>query len=111
MENTETDGCPKCGAEVPKPAGPGRPATYCSSARRRAAEFELRRAQRRLESAEVDHETKRRLVESIDAGMAWASDKTAARARLELGQAQRLVVELEARMRLLLSGGADVQTS
>lgn len=37
--------CAECGARMPVVASIGRPAMYCSAACRRAAEYELRRAQ------------------------------------------------------------------
>jgi hypothetical protein len=37
--------CRKCGAELPAREGAGRPPAYCSTGCRRAAEYELRRAQ------------------------------------------------------------------
>ncbi len=45
-------GCPKCGSDVPQSGGVGRPYTYCSTACRRAAEYELRRLQKALEEVE-----------------------------------------------------------
>lgn len=44
--------CRKCGNALPERAGTGRPALYCSSACRRAAEYEIRRLSRRLERLE-----------------------------------------------------------
>jgi hypothetical protein len=43
--------CLKCGAPLERP-DVGRPPAYCSPACRRAAEFELRRLQRRIERLE-----------------------------------------------------------
>lgn len=44
--------CIKCGASLPPSAPTGRPATYCSTACRRAAELEIRRLNRHIEKIE-----------------------------------------------------------
>jgi hypothetical protein len=46
------DTCVRCAAPLAKPAT-GRPPSYCSTTCRRAAEFELRRCERRLERLEA----------------------------------------------------------
>jgi hypothetical protein len=104
--------CPKCGGDVGRTGARGPVGTYCGPWCRRAAEFELRRMQRRLERAEVEFEVKRRRVEQLAAGVVHAySDHQRKLARVEFEQAERLVAELEARMRLLLAGGADIVAS
>jgi len=82
--------CVKCSRPLPERSGPGRPALYCSTACRRAAEYELRRAQSALEQVE----------EQVRAcGFGWYG-RTAADAPMY--DAER--VRLEARLRLLLGG-------
>ena len=44
--------CVKCGTALAERTGSGRPATYCTSACRRSAEYELRRVQAAIESVE-----------------------------------------------------------
>jgi hypothetical protein len=45
--------CRKCGTKpLPEHSGRGRPSVYCSTGCRRAAEYELKRAQRALEGVE-----------------------------------------------------------
>ena len=51
--------CLKCGCKL-QAKGAGRPATYCSVACRRAAEFEIRRVQDRLVRLEDELEQLRR---------------------------------------------------
>jgi len=46
--------CVKCRCPLPPPAATGRPKTYCSSACRRAAEFEIRRIGRHIEGLEQE---------------------------------------------------------
>lgn len=50
-----TEKCRKCGADLPVSTS-GRPATYCSTGCRRAAEYEIRRPSRRLESLETERD-------------------------------------------------------
>lgn len=44
--------CPQCGNSLPPAPARGRPPTYCGTTCRRAAEFEIKRIQARLLSAE-----------------------------------------------------------
>lgn len=44
--------CRKCGADVARTAGAGRPALFCSVGCRRSAEYERRRVQAALEQVE-----------------------------------------------------------
>lgn len=49
---TTSVACRKCGAAIEPADGPGRPKTFCSVGCRRAAEREIRRLDRALESVE-----------------------------------------------------------
>jgi hypothetical protein len=44
--------CPRCSRAIPASEGAGRPATYCSPGCRRAAEYEIRRINDRLDHLE-----------------------------------------------------------
>jgi hypothetical protein len=44
--------CLKCDQPLPEPASTGRPAVYCSSGCRRAAELEITRLNRRIDALE-----------------------------------------------------------
>src|SRR5215218_7948151 len=104
---TDRGSCAKCSSPLSQPAR-GRPKRYCSTACRRAAEFELRRVQKALTTAENEAEAARRTVETRDAGLAgYGGALTPGRECLALEQASRRVVELEERMRVLLSEGED----
>lgn len=46
--------CLKCGKSLDEASDKGRPPAYCSLSCRRAAEMEIRRADKRLEALEVD---------------------------------------------------------
>jgi hypothetical protein len=48
-QSATTQGCRKCGADLPARPRRGRPAAYCSEPCRRLAEYEIRRIDRRLE--------------------------------------------------------------
>jgi hypothetical protein len=80
------DRCLTCRAPLERPARPaaGRPPRYCSTACRRAAEYELRRLQRFLERLE------------LRAAIARAEDDywLAPRYRREVRKAERRLLEL-----------------
>jgi hypothetical protein len=59
VEDAVSGKCAKCGGELVQQET-GRPSRYCSKACRRAAEYELRRIQRRLEDLEVSESNARR---------------------------------------------------
>ncbi len=52
MELSTAPVCVKCSRPLPEQSGPGRPTIYCSTACRRAVEYELRRVQSALEQVE-----------------------------------------------------------
>jgi hypothetical protein len=81
------DACLKCNAPLER-AETGRPPTYCSPACRRAAEFELRRLQRRIERLERF---------ALDLRLMGDLDGQGRKVKRELGRA-------EERLRLLLTG-------
>lgn len=88
-------GCQKCGRPLEKPRT-GRPPRWCSKGCRRAAEYEITRLQRRLQSLEDERE-KRRGEKNRD-GRDWLGRTHAEYARaLEEG-----IREAEERLRALL---------
>lgn len=93
--------CPRCGSEVVQHAGRGAPRVYCSQVCRRAAEFEIRRANRHLEQAERRLQAARERVDRIRGG--WSGLGTLAHGEEQLGLAQRRVAELEERLEQLLA--------
>jgi hypothetical protein len=80
--------CLKCGGEL-QPPDVGRPPSYCSPACRRAAEFELRRLQRRIERHE-DYASNLRLQGGGE--------------RRQLQRVQQELDRAEERLRELLAG-------
>ena len=96
-----SDTCVKCFRPLAR--GPvGRPAAYCSPGCRRAAEYELRRLQRRLERLEDERERWRRAV----AGVGFFTGSPAYASAM-LARVEAEVAEAEARLRSLLSEGDD----
>ncbi len=90
MEQLAATECVKCSRPLPEQSGPGRPPIYCSTACRRAAEYELRRVQASLEHVE----------EQVRAcAFGWYGRKPA-----HAGPYEGERVRLEARLRLLLGG-------
>jgi hypothetical protein len=89
MEN-----CLKCGAPLEASNGKGRPKAYCSTACRRAAEMEIKRADQRLGALENDAQNYR-LGRMMDLSGSDAK------------QVDAEIKRLEARLKLLLSGDAD----
>ena len=80
--------CVTCGAPLEQPPT-GRPRTYCGQACRRAAEYELRRAQSLLTIAEKAEQRHRLAAASTSyavrearAATAWESEVTRLRGRL-----------------------------
>lgn len=89
MEN-----CLKCGAPLETGSGKGRPKAYCSTACRRSAEYEIRRVDQRLAALELD-------AQNIRLGrMMILSGRETEKIEVEIGL-------LEARLKLLLSAGAE----
>ena len=88
MEN-----CIKCGAPLEVNTGKGRPAAYCSTACRRAAEMEIRRADQRLAGLENKAQELR-----LGYGLPDVGGKQAALVEAEIKR-------VEARLKLLLSVG------
>lgn len=86
--------CAKCGDVLEQPST-GRPPTYCGPTCRRASEYELRRLQRRLESAERNVEHAR---ESMEFGYAPLAQR-----RKRLAFAEQQLADLEERLRVLLA--------
>jgi hypothetical protein len=93
------DTCIRCAAPVTKPAT-GRPPTYCSTTCRRAAEFELRRCERRLERLE-GKASDLRIEGAIPHGHDW-HDRRLARVTLEIEHYER-------RLETLLRRGATTE--
>jgi hypothetical protein len=93
----QAEECVKCGTGLTRPAT-GRPPRYCSVTCRRAAEFELRRVQRRLESLEREEQ-------ELRAGRHFWLSGEHMRERLDFVRAE--IDRLEARMRELFDAGAE----
>ncbi len=89
-----TSTCRKCGAPVEQTGGRGRPRSYCSVGCRRAAEREIRRADR--------------AIEQMEERARWARINNADRASVAKYDAER--VHLEQRLRDLLDDDEDVTT-
>jgi hypothetical protein len=102
--------CRKCSASLPVGGRRGRPAAFCGRPCRRAAEFEVRRATRRLETIDVERS---RLRINLDGGGQAAEayprmgmlDRP--RFRAQLAALDREAVRLEARLKELLAAGAS----
>ena len=90
--------CLKCGGPLPERPATGRPATYCSVACRRAAEFEIRRLNRRLEVLEVKASG---LRHGRDSGIRDWQGRTP---QMALADVEEEIAEAEARLRALLAG-------
>jgi hypothetical protein len=103
------DTCIRCAAPVTKPAT-GRPPTYCSTTCRRAAEFELRRCERRLERLE-GKASDLRIEGATPDGQGWP-DKRLARVTLEIERYERrleaLLRRCETGVESSIRGGATV---
>jgi len=94
-----TSACRVCGLATPKPLT-GRPRVYCSTGSRRAAEYDIRRLSRRLESVERkrdDLELAIAIQEHESRGE-WHAQRNAAMAAALDGQLERF----RERLRLLL---------
>ncbi len=81
-----TSTCRKCGDPVEQTGGRGRPRTYCSTGCRRAAEREIRRADR--------------AVELVEEQLRWRRINGVRKTTLARFESER--VRLEERLRLLL---------
>ena len=91
--------CSKCCRVFRRPRGSGRAPLYCSTGCRRAAEFELRRLQNRLEAAEAEVLRRRRLLDGYGPYEPEDDD------HVDLDWWVAEVDRLEARMRELLEVG------
>lgn len=90
--------CPECSGTMPEAKPTGRPATYCSPACRRAAEYAIRRAQVLLTRAQRAEQ---------DAGMKMALETTdwhRKDAAAKLSYWRDEVARLRASLRELLAG-------
>lgn len=93
--------CRKCGTELAAREGAGRPPSYCSTGCRRAAEYELRRVQGALESAENRMAHHREyLALRLSCGLQCCGGAGKAEVHLSVLDDER--ARLEERMRLLL---------
>jgi hypothetical protein len=90
--------CVSCGALLDQPET-GRPRVYCSVPCRRAAEYELRRVQSLLLTAER-HDQRARAAHEID-----SFDRPSTRRMLKWWAGE--VAQLKARQRALLAGARD----
>jgi hypothetical protein len=96
MENT----CVKCGNPLEKPKT-GRPPSYCSSACRRSAEYELRRLQKHIEKLET------RKIELSVTSNCTITDWHGRDHPQQLADCVKNIAELETRLRLLLEDSTD----
>jgi hypothetical protein len=108
MREVLVEKCCKCSAPLPDSAGPGRPASYCGTACRRAGAFEIRRATDRLQRLEDQRST---LRISLSGGGDLAPDLPAEGRRhwrsvwrRQLAALEAEIARDEARVRDLLSG-------
>ena len=93
--------CLKCGGPLPERPATGRPPAYCSVACRRAAEFEIRRLNRRLETLETKASA---LRHGRDTGIRDWQGRTP---QMALADAEGEIADAEARLRALLAGEED----
>jgi hypothetical protein len=101
MDTTTTDRtCVMCGAVLPRANPVGRPACYCSTTCRRAAEYGLRRVQSHLERVEMQRDSIQR---SLDCGHYYPSRRAAQR---ELEVLDAAIARYRAELRQLI--GATV---
>ncbi len=98
---TRPSQCVMCGGELPEPASTGRPRSYCSMPCKRAAEYELRRAQSLLLSAERSEARERSLALGVD--HSWKGQRHKDAAKFWAGEVERL----QGRLVVLLSGAGD----
>ena len=91
-------GCVKCGRAVEQPPT-GRPRSYCSTACRRTAEFEIRRLVRRIERLDTDLEHLRGVR---DDGIPDVYGHSPKKRRSLMAEG---IKEAEARLRALLDTG------
>lgn len=87
--------CRKCGAALKRPKT-GRPPVWCSTACRRAAEYEVKRVNRRLEVLETQRD---RLISDGDNGMRYMGGRTHAQ---QIKGVQTAINKNEERLRSLL---------
>jgi hypothetical protein len=96
--------CPKCNTPLPSYQGRGRPPSYCSVGCRRAAEFELRRINNRLE----------RLEDELDSAKhdRWRLHDCLGRSQDErVRDIEKAIADAELRLRALLGGEGCAETS
>lgn len=89
--------CAKCGGSLPEKPDAGRPASYCSTACRRSAEFEIRRQDRQLADLEKKMREHREAIAVPGTGYQCCRDR-----ELHLEFFRREVADIEARFRVLL---------
>lgn len=96
--------CRKCGAALAERESRGRPATFCSTACRRASEFELRRANVAIDAVEKRASQHReQLAVQPDMGLYCCGRGSALQRHLDWLEAE--ATRLELRMRQLLDDG------
>jgi hypothetical protein len=100
MEDTVRMACAGCGERLEQPAT-GRPRKYCGDVCRRAAEYDLRRAQALLKRAE-----QRAQDAALQVHMADHWQRTSVKNRLAFWQGE--IARLRAELQQLLAGGGCV---
>jgi hypothetical protein len=96
--------CARCGVEIARTDGRGRPARYCGEGCKRLTEFELRRLDRRL--AGYHFELREELADRTPAAQAWTDNLNRTRAQ-RIRDLRRWIAEDEARLRELVGAPGD----
>ena len=97
--------CVKCGTQLERAPGPGRPSRFCSQVCKRLVEFELRRIDRRL--AGHYEELREERADRTPALEAWV-DKLGRTRTQRIGDLRRWIAEDEQRLRELVRGSSNV---
>jgi hypothetical protein len=95
----DTATCLMCGAPLPPAKPTGRPARYCSTTCRRAAEYALRRTNAHLQRAEMQRDSIQR---SLDCGHYYPSRRAAQR---EIEVLDAAIARYRAELRQLIGAG------
>jgi|CXWK01.1.fsa_nt_gi hypothetical protein len=93
-----TTHCLKCRAPLAPHTGPGRPASYCGSACRRLAEYEIRRIDRRL----ADYVLKLREAQADREPYGVDTDHLGRTKRQRVADLRKWIAEDEDRLRALV---------
>jgi hypothetical protein len=100
-----TPTCLKCGAELERAAGPGRPPSYCGATCKRLVEYEIRRLDRRL--ADYEFQLREEQADRNDPA-AWIDNLGRTRTQ-RINDLRKWVAADEARLRELIGGGRGAE--